>query len=602
MQRDEREPPVPPQLPLVMFLPLAAAPGDGWHGVDAGVLARRLPDFVHQVLNQGQPGPTGMLEVQSPPEEGPVVWVLMDTPPEPEEAFDLLPDDGVRAVVTGELMPVPDGFRVEFLVYCAEDAQANFTSKVGGTIQLDDPVPGLLQLARRLARLLELPFQDPPRGLLTRNGKAFLAFLQGLDNAMLLSGDLQIEVPDDREQLMRPFAEALALDPGFGLALRVAHSTAALALYGSRLDQDSVRRFLDRCYSAQPFDGEACVAVAEQLSDMGDDQRAIAWLQHASSLDPPPARGLENLGIIFANRGDTIAARRLWQRGVDVDGHPDFFAHLARLHFGERREHDAWELIQRGLRRLHERIARPGEWEEHDRGAGVLLHYVHEHLGERKPPAIVVASLLHLRSMLDGEDQVHLGCCLCACGHEAAGRAELVAALAAGELPPDTRDQAVRALLNLDVHGFERRFAKAADQAMRGRKPRGCLRAFQRWLDLQPEFWPARFFMAIAQQRMGEEDAAMELLETALQHSPAQPDVLHRMAQLFDRRGNPKRALELIDEALVGRPDDPKLLAGKVQFLLRLDRLRDAQRILAQGLALAANDHDLLKLKKRFDA
>ena len=49
--------------PEVMFLPLAAAAGEGWHGLDAGVLARRIPDFVHQVLNQGQIGPSAMLEL-----------------------------------------------------------------------------------------------------------------------------------------------------------------------------------------------------------------------------------------------------------------------------------------------------------------------------------------------------------------------------------------------------------------------------------------------------------------------------------------------------------------------------------------------------------
>ena len=91
-------------LPEVMFLPLAVPQEQGFGDLDPGMLARRIPDFVHQVLNQGQAGPTGVLEVQSPPEEGPVVWVVMDAPPDPEEAFDLLPDNAeVRAVVTGEL-------------------------------------------------------------------------------------------------------------------------------------------------------------------------------------------------------------------------------------------------------------------------------------------------------------------------------------------------------------------------------------------------------------------------------------------------------------------------------------------------------------------
>jgi len=588
-------------VPEVMFLPLAVPEEEGFGELDCGVLARRIPDFVHQVLNQAQIGPTGVLEVQSPPDEGPVSWVIMDAPPGPEDAFDLLPDEEeVRAVVTGELVPVDGGLRVEFHVYFAEDADERFTSKVGGVIGLDDPVPGLLQLTRRLARMLELPYHEPPRGIMTRSGRAFFRFLHGLDNAMLLSGDLQIEVVGDREALMRPFADALGLDPGFGLALRVAHSTMAVALAGSRLDRDAARRFLDRCYSAQPYDGEGCVAVAEQLREMGDDQRAIAWLEHASHLDPPPARGLESLGILFANRGETIAARDLWLRGLAVDGHPDFFAHLARLHFTEQRELDAWEMIVRGLRRMLERTTRAGEWNDDDRGAGVLLQYLHEHLAEQRAPADVVEALLDLRALLAGEDRVHLGLSLAASERPADARSELVAALSdQGALGSDARDLCVRALLRLDVTDFERRFARAVDQAMRGSRPRECLAELQLWLELQPTFWPALFHGAIAKHRLGQHDEALDLLVEADRLAPGRSEILHRMALLFDERGNPKRALELAEAALAARPEDVALHAARVQFLLRLDRRDAAKKALDAALELDGAARELQQLRRR---
>jgi tetratricopeptide (TPR) repeat protein len=588
-----------------MFLPLAVPAAGGFQdveagGLDAGVLSRRFPDFAHQVLNQGQIGPTGMLELQSPPDEGPVTWVVLDTPPEPEDAFEMLPSrEAVRAVVTGEIAPVHDGLRVEFHVYHAEDAEERLTTKVGGIVTLADPVAGLLPIVRRLARVLELPFHEPPRGLMTGNGRAFFRFLQGLDNAMLLSGDLQIAVPGDREALMRPFMEALQLDPGFGLALRVAHSTMSLALQDARLDQDAVRRFLDACYSVQPFDGDGCVAVAEQLCDMGDEKRAIAWLQHATHLDPPPARGLENLGIMFANRGDTVAARDLWLRGVDLDGHPDFFAHLARLYFAEDRALDAWDMVIRGLRRLHERTARAREWEDYDRGPGVLLHYLHEHIGELAAPADAIDALLDLRGMLDGEAQVELGFGQLGSGLRVEARQELAAGLHATDLSNEVRDLAVRALLNLDVADFEQRFRKATDRAQRGRNPRGSLPEFQVWLQLQPEFWPALFFAAIAKRRLGESETALDLLANALRLSPGQPDVLREMARLFDDRGNPKRALELVDEALRGRRDDARLLAARVRFLERLHRGDDARRALAAALAAHPRDQELRRLRRR---
>jgi len=587
-------------VPEVMFLPLSVPEEAGFGDLDAGVLARRIPDFTHQVLNQGQVGPTGVLEVQTPPEEGPVLWVVMDASPEPDEAFALLPADAdVRAIVTGELTPVAEGFHVEFHVYFAEDGDERFTSKVGGVLHRNDPVPGLLQLTRRLARMLELPYHDPPRAILTKNGSAFFHFLRALDNAMLLSGDLQIQTPADREGLLRPFAQALELDPGFGLALRVAHTTVALAVEGERLDPDQARRFLDTCYSSSPVDGEGCVAVAEHLHELGDDKRAIAWLEHATRLDPPPARGLENLGILFARRGETVAARDLWLRGLQLDGHPDFFGHLARLSFAEDRDLDAWDLIVRGLRRLHERLVRAGEWDDQERGAGVLLLYLSEHLGERKAPPDIVEGLLDLRSMVAGDSQVYLGLCLSACRQDAVARLELEQALGGGELSLEARDHGVRAMLRIDVGNFEKRFAKAADQAARQRKPRECLVEFQLFTSLQPQFWPALYYGAMARRRLGQSDVALDLLDEAHRMAPDRPEVLHQMALLFDHRGNPKRALELIDRAIELRPDSPALLAAKVQFLLRLQRDDDARVFLAMALDIDAGDRELQKLRRQ---
>ncbi|MEO6594637.1 MAG: tetratricopeptide repeat protein [Planctomycetota bacterium] len=583
--------------PEVMFLPLAYVAGEGWNGFDPGVFARRIPDFVHQVLNEGQIGPTAMLELQTTLDEGPATWVQMESPIERDEAFDFLPPRlDVQAVVTGEIVPVEGGLRIEFHVFRDEDGDEFLTEKVGGVVSLQDPVPGLLRLTRHLARLLDVEYHEPPRGLLTNNGLAFRHFLQGLDNAMLLSGDLEIAVPDDREALIRPFADALALDPSFGLALRVANATMAIALDGARLDQEVVRQFLDRCYTAQPFDGDACVAVAEQLSDMGEDQRAFAWLEHATHLDPPPPRGLESLGILLARRGDHGGARDLWQKGLEVDGHPDFFSHLAQLAFAEKREQDAWQFVVRGLRRLRERTVRAGEW--NDSGAGVLLECLQAQMNARTPPPEVETSLLALKALLVGEDRVYLGLCLAACGQRRDARVELAAGLRT-LVDFDTRDRAVRALLTLDVADFEARFAKATDRAQRGRNPRPSLAEFQLWLHLQPEFWPALFFSAVAKRRMGEGDEALDLLAMALEIAPDQPDVLLEMAELFDRRRNPKRAVELVDEALLERPREPRFHAARARYLWHLGRNDDARDCVARARAAGLDSADLRRLSRR---
>ncbi|MFY9344523.1 MAG: hypothetical protein WAT39_18665, partial [Planctomycetota bacterium] len=291
--------------PEVMFVPLAWAPGESWAGLERATWARRLPDFLHQVLNQGHAGPTAMLELQTANGDGPVTWVHVDQVPERDDAFALMPDGlDVRAVVTGEVSAADGNLQLEFCVHHDDSEEEFVTAKVAGLVPLTDPVPALLRLGRHLAHLLDLRWDEPSKQLLTRHGEAFRLFLRGLDGAMLLSGELEVAVPDDREALLAPFAEALALDPKFGLALRVANASTAVALQGDQVDRELVRRFLDRCYQAQPIDGEGCVAIAEQLTVMGDDARAVAWLEHAALLEPPPPRGLESLGLLLARRGE----------------------------------------------------------------------------------------------------------------------------------------------------------------------------------------------------------------------------------------------------------------------------------------------------------
>lgn len=577
-----------------MFLPLAGAQDKSWRGLDVGVLSRRIPDFVHQVLNQGHVGPTAMLELQSAGDEGPVTWVQMEAPPDRDEAFELVPPElAVRAVVSGLIEPVEaGGVLLEFHVFRDED-EGLVTEKMGVILLEEDPVVGLMMLTKRLARLLGISWQEPPVGLLTNRPAAFHAFLRGLDNAILLSGDLEIAVPEDRGALIQPFADAIEADPSFGLALRIANATAALALLGERIDQDTVRRFLDRCYSAQPFDGEACVAVAEQLSEMGEEERAYAWLEHATALDPPPSRGLESLGILKARRGDPDAARGLWEKGLSVDGHPDFFSHLAQLNFAECRDEAAWDCVERGLRRLRERTLRAAEWAEEDRGAGVLLECLQAQLIERIAPPRIIEPLSGLRGLLEGEERVALGLCLFSLGRRRDARAELVPGMR-NMRDASSRDRAARAMLQIDVADFEARFAKVTERSLRGRNPKQALPDLRLWLHLQPEFWPALYYSGIVKRRLGEFDEALDLQAAALEVAPDQPDVLYEMAELFSRRQNSKRALELIERALLQRWDEPRLQAAKARYLRSLARLDEA-RLVVERAADAGVDSPALR-------
>ena len=163
---------------------------DGFHNLDPWVLGRRIPDFLHQVINQGETGPTGMLEVQSPASgDESVRWVQFDEPPEPVEAFEMLPPDcDVSNVVTGSLSMRHEGLLVEMIVHSREDLDSVVAAKVEAQVSVDNPVVALCKLARHVARLLGVEYQDPPPSLMTNCGAAFFRFLHGLDSSALLSG------------------------------------------------------------------------------------------------------------------------------------------------------------------------------------------------------------------------------------------------------------------------------------------------------------------------------------------------------------------------------------------------------------------------------
>ncbi len=586
---------MPEREPQIFFLPLAVPETDAFIQRDAGVLARRFPDFVHLLLNCSEPGrgdmgPTGMLEIQSPPGEGPVRWVVLPERPLPEDVFPMIEEpEKVRAVVTGSLSAIDGGYGVEFSVYFAQ-AEHSLAYEVRGSVGEATPAQDLSMLAGGLAQVLGVNYSKPDAGLLTKNADAFFRFLDGLDGAALLSSDPSLESDQIGEALMLPFAEALTLDPQFGLALRTAAMTLPSALEGERVGQAECCRMIDRCFESLPADGEGCVAVADHLAVVGENERSRAWLEHAARLLPPPPRALESLGVVLANEGDLIGARNLWMQGMLEDGHPDFFAHLARLAFNGNEPHEGWDKALRGLRRLYEREIRAAEWVDDERGVGVLLSYLAEHLDQQEVPDDVVEALTDLSGLFqDAEARVHLGICLIGVGRDDHARVDLNAAIAT-ELRPSVRDRAVRALLGLQFHGFERRFARATDLAVHGRDPKMALGEMKVFLDAHADFWPALFFASVALRRLGRLDEALACAEDVLQIRPGQVDGLAEMATLFNLRGNSKRAVECMLQAIAIRPGDAKLYLTLSGFYTGLGRHEDAQRALDAAIDLDPNE------------
>jgi tetratricopeptide (TPR) repeat protein len=601
--------------PGVFLMPFAVPEPIEVPGIDVAVVARRLPDVLHLLLNAGRTGPAGLLEVQSPPSDGPRRWITLSDEPSPDEVFTMLGSGGgARALVVGSIRPAEDGIAVHLSVHFhdgverreadSEDERAEepaFVAPRGvhGVVRFADPAASLLAIAEHLAQILGLPFRRPRKHLLTHRADAFLALLEGLDGAALLSGDPALETERAGEDLLLPLARALKLDPGFGLALRTLASALFPALESGRVDRAACERIVDLSLAARALDGEGCVAIADQLGMLGDERRARAWLEHAITLDEPLPRAFESLGVSLANANELVRARELWLRGLALDGNPDFFAHLARLAMAERQPVDGWDKFARGLRCIRERALRASEWADEPRAPSVLLRYLAEHVEDAPPPAGIASAVVELAGLLDDPvERADLGVCLVALQHMDEAGVELRAALQ-DELPPHSRERATRALLAVDVPGFEASFAAASERAVKGRDPRGALLEMQACLERAPDFWPAMYYAGIALRRLGRDEEALDLMNEVLAQHPGQADALGEMAEMFDARGNPKRALECVDEALVEEPEDVELHLLRAQCLEHLGRRDEATLALDKAIELEPDNAAHRRRKRR---
>ncbi|MFO1054633.1 MAG: tetratricopeptide repeat protein [Planctomycetota bacterium] len=596
-------------VPGVYLMPFAVPEPLDLPGLDGEVVARRLPDVLHLLLNGGRSGPAGMLEVQSPPSEGPRRWVTLSDEPSPEEVFTMIGAEAGRcALVVGTLRNAPDGLTVDLSVHFGRprpaDGETNAEEPppsrgVHGIFRLGDPAGSLMRIAEHLAQVLGMRFQKPPRHVFTGRADAFLELLDGLDGAALLAGDPALETERNGEDLLLPLVRALKLDPGFGLALRTLAAALFPAIEGGRIDVAACGRVVDLALSARPLDGEGCVAISDQLNVIGDETRARAWLEHAITQEDPPSRAFESLGVALANEKETGRARELWLHGLSIDGNPDFFGHLAQLAFSEEHPAEGWDRFRRGLRRMRERALRSAEWAGESRAPSVLLRYLAERLDDQRAPDEVRDAIVELAGLLeDPVERADLGSCLVRVGREDLAGEELRPALDA-ELPLSTRERATRALLAVEVPGFEARFQAASERALRGRDPRGALLEMQACLDRAPDFWPAMFYAGVALRRLGREEEALDLMNEVLSHHPGQADALGEMAEMFDSRGNSKRALECVDEALVSEPEDVELHLLRAQCLDHLGRRRDADASLDRAIELEPDNPKHRRLRRR---
>ena len=586
--------------PGIFFFPLIEAEPVNVMGLEQGVLARRLPDFLCIFLNQGNGEKIGLLELRAADPDGQPTgeWAEFKELPEPSEVLDLLPREGVQAAVIGTLEHDAGHLHVKLTIIRGEHGVS--TKTLCFDLNLKQPATDCIAMAKALADELSLTINAhawDKHG--TMNGRAFLEFLRGLDGAARL--DPQLTNPRNPKELVSPFVDALERDPGFGLALRRFHVTVTDALMGFAISMEDAIDLFDRAYATFPNDTESVASIGEYLPAIGENERAEDWLRLAIEDDDPPAQALEALGILLANRGDVVQARNLWLTAVQIDGHPDLFAHLARVAFTEENYDEAWDKTLRGLRRISERSLHPGEWGDEEGRGGILFRYLTEHLEDLdlvNPPPDVLEILLDLTAQInEPEDRMDLGICLALLGSKEKAIQALNAALPHVE-DTDRRDLGCHHLGNLLMPGFDKTFAEAVESLEEDRDRSETLRYFQSVSKELPQFWPAHFYQGEIHEEHEDWQNALDAYRQSCNLRSSEANFHSKIALCSHRLGMKEEALDAMGKALDLEPGDAGLHADNAILLMRDGRSEEAQEALEIAETLDLNHPAVTRAKE----
>ncbi|MFQ5507323.1 MAG: tetratricopeptide repeat protein, partial [Planctomycetota bacterium] len=298
--------------------------------------------------------------------------------------------------------------------------------------------------------------------------------------------------------------------------------------------------------------------------------------------------------------GETVEARDLWLTGARIDGHPDFFAHLARLAFTEQSPDEAWDKVLRGLRRISERGLHPGEWEEDEGRGGVLLRYLTEHLeeSERPPPADAVELLGDLSGQIvEPEDRLDLGLCLAHVNRPEQAKGELRAALPHVE-DHDRRDIGARKLCELMFPGFDERITRMAETEDTGEQPDALLAFLASVTEEVPQYWPAWFYRGRILERQGRWNEAYDAFRQAVTLRRDQAEIHARMAVSAYVLGRHVDALDAMQRAIEILPQDAGLHADHALLLFRAGKVEDAWKELEVAEVFDL-DHEAVRMTRK---
>jgi eukaryotic-like serine/threonine-protein kinase len=242
--------------------------------------------------------------------------VRMGRPPttvlDPATARELAEREGIKAIVAGEVNAVGREFVLTARLLSAADgvvlASHRESADSAGLIRAVD------QLSKTLRKqigesLRSLRANEPLAQVSTPSLEALRRYSQAVRAA---------DVERDHDRAVHLLEEAIRLDPAFAMA----HRKLGVLLSNQGVEAERAAEAVRRAYEHRDrlTDRERYMTVGTYHRNVeGDDQKAAAAYRMLLELHPNETAALNNLAVIYSDRGEHDRAEALYHRALAID-------------------------------------------------------------------------------------------------------------------------------------------------------------------------------------------------------------------------------------------------------------------------------------------
>jgi eukaryotic-like serine/threonine-protein kinase len=230
------------------------------------------------------------------------------------DALQLAVREGLKAVITGDIARVGAAFTVNARVLRASDGEPliSVREQARSEAELLDAVDRVSRRVReRIGESLRTVHASEPLAQVT-TGSIEALQLYSQAARLHLAGS-----SDDADRAVHLAEQAIAIDPGFAMAYRLLGVISSNAQF----DRGRARAMLSRAHElgGRLTERERLATTAAYHRETGDTDRAVAAYEQLLSRHPDDLSALNNVAILYGERGDMARAVELYARIVEED-------------------------------------------------------------------------------------------------------------------------------------------------------------------------------------------------------------------------------------------------------------------------------------------